>query len=413
MGMLMAMICRELLGLSSLKNIKVVAGEKGLDRIVRWVYVAECFEDNRQIVDWLYGGELVIITGRDVRDNETFLLELLKLISQKKVSGLVINIGPYIKEIPHAVTSLADELAMPVLTIPWETKLVEATREICSTILIREKEEKSANSILENILLSEELEADSLIERAANYGYDLTGDCMMCIIEICNFQEYIKQHGIKDEGTLLAVKTNIIRILTDIFIHNNKKALTMLRNDSVMILLKAQTNDFKILNSIAAQAENELAQKFDGLTIVVGLGNSYPSLSDQRKSLKEAEQALKIARLSQTGRILHQYKDMGIYSILLNVKDRHVLEHYYQELLGELIEYDRINSSELISTLDAYLKENGNITMTAEKMFIHRNTLKYRINKIEEIALCDLRRLDDMIKLEIGLMIGRYLKEFH
>ena len=409
--MLMAMLCRELLRLPSLKNIKVAAGADGLDRIVRWVYAAECFEDNRQIVDWLYGGELVIITGRDIRDNEALLLDLLRKINEKNVSGLLINIGPYISKIPAAAVALADELGLPVLTIPWETKLVEVTREICSAVLTKEMEEKSIDNLLENILSGDVPEDDGMVERAACYGYDLAGSCLMMVIDINHFAEYLKLHEIKDERAILEIKTGFKRIIHDILIRNNRKPLIMMRSDSASILLKSQPNDMTALNEIASQAGEDVAAKLEGMTIAVGVGNAYPKISDLRKSLKEAEQALKIAKLPGSGKNIYFYNELGVYSLLLNSKEQQVLENYYRDVLGKLLEYDRINASELTATLEAFLNENCNITATADRMFVHRNTLKYRMNKIQEIAGYDLRKLKDMVKLEMGFMIGRYLKE--
>ncbi|MCL6579014.1 MAG: PucR family transcriptional regulator ligand-binding domain-containing protein [Candidatus Bathyarchaeota archaeon] len=80
------MICEEILRLPSLKDLKMVAGREGLDRPVRWVYVAECFEDPRQVVDWLYGGELVIMTGLGIKGDADILAELVEKIAGKKIT---------------------------------------------------------------------------------------------------------------------------------------------------------------------------------------------------------------------------------------------------------------------------------------------------------------------------------------
>jgi PucR family transcriptional regulator, proline-responsive transcriptional activator len=404
------MICRELLKLPALKNISVAAGANGLERTVRWVYTSECFEDNREIVDWLYGGELVFITGRDIKNDETLLLDLIQKINDKNVSGLLINLGPYISEIPQSVVELANKLEFPIFTIPWETRLVDVTREICTAIITKEMEEGSIENLLENILVSEASEEESLWNRAAYYGYQLNGLCMMCIIDIYHFAEYLKTHDIIDESSILEMRTGFKRIIQEVLARNNRKALLMLRSDSVLILIRSQQTDSEILNAIFTQIKESISKKLGGLAIKIGIGNAYAKLSEMKKSLKEAEQALKIAKLSYEEKACYHFKDLDIYSLILGVEDVQLLENYYQKMLGQLLEHDRINSSSLVSTLETFINESGNLSASAEKLYIHRNTLIYRINKIEEITSVDLREIKEMMKFEIAFMIGRYLK---
>lgn len=406
----MSMICREILNLPSLKDVKVVAGSNGMDRLVRWVYVAECFDDTREIVDWLYGEELVFITGRGLKGNSEALVDLIESIDKKNVAGIIINLGNYIFEIPEAAIELANNLALPVFTIPWETKLVEITRDICSTIVMKEMEEKSLDNILENIFFSELDLEENLIDRASYYGYDLKGNCYVCIIDIDHFSDFLKTHKISSEKAIIDIKVNFKRIIQEVLTRNNKKPLMMLRSDSVILLFKEYGNDYMDLEYIITKIREAIGKKLKGITISVGVGNIYSGLINMRKSLKEAEQALRIAKLSNSENSTYFYKNLGIYSLLLNIKEQSVLEKFYYDTLGKLVEYDKINSTELINTLEMYLKENGNITITSEKLYIHRNTLKYRICKIEEILYCDLRSLKDRMNLEIAFMIGNIIK---
>lgn len=409
----MSMICSEILKLPSLKNVEVVAGANGMDRPVRWVYVAECFEDTREVVDWLYGGELVFITGRGIKGNAEILADLIKKISKKNVAGLIINVGLYILEIPEMVIELANSLRIPVFKLPWETKLVEITHDICSTIIVKEMEEKSLDNLLENILFSESNLDENLINRAAYYGYDLKGNCHICIIDIDHFSDFLKQCGIYSEKTIVDIKDNFKRIVQEVLIGNNKKPLMTLRSDSVILLLKEQKNHYSNLEEIITKIRKAVGERLRGITVSAGVGNMYSELIDMRKSLKEAQQALRISKLSNSQNNTYFYKDLGIYSLLLNIKDQQVLEKFYYDVLGQLSEYDRINSTELLNTLEVYLRESSNITTASEKLFIHRNTLKYRVAKIEEIAHCDLKDSRERMKLEIALMIGKILKSSH
>jgi len=72
-------------------------------------------------------------------------------------------------------------------------------------------------------------------------------------------------------------------------------------------------------------------------------------------------------------------------------------------VLKDLIAYEKTNQIDLMETLDAYLNENANIIETSDKLFIHRNTLKYRLKKIENLLNVNLHSLEDCLKLLLAM----------
>src|SRR5471030_691786 len=119
----MSITCEEMMRLPYLEKIKVVAGEAGLNKIISWVHVVEIPE----VTEWVKGGELLFITGITIQNNKEALLQLVKSISKKNLSGLVINVGPYIKETPQEVIDLANLINFPIFELPFEVKLIEVT----------------------------------------------------------------------------------------------------------------------------------------------------------------------------------------------------------------------------------------------------------------------------------------------
>lgn len=407
----MAVRCDEILNLPSLKGLKVVAGKAGLHRNLRWIYVAECFEDTREIVHWLHGGELVIITGLGLHGDFKALAELIEGINSKNVAGLVINVGRYIRSIPEEIIALADSLELPLFEMPWESKLVEVTRDICGTIIMKEMEEKSLNNLLENILFSDHDIEENLIDRAACYGYDLTGLNRVGILDIDGFASFLKIKGIKDEGFVIDIKSRFQKIVREVFLRKDKKPLTMMRSDSLIFLVESSGDDEKELRAVAGEI-NQIAQKrLYGLTVSCGIGNSYSSLKEMKKSYKEAEQALRAVKCENKKSAVQFYKELGIYSLLFSIRDLDTLRKFYNETFESLIQYDRLNASDLMNTLEVYLEESCNVASASERLYIHRNTLKYRIQKIEELLGCNLKDLRDCIKYGIGFKIQKIMGE--
>ncbi|NTV89592.1 MAG: PucR family transcriptional regulator [Clostridiales bacterium] len=406
----MAMTCRELLKLASLKNARLAAGSDGLDKNIRWIYVAEGIEDPRQISNWLYGGELVFITGFGIKNNTALLVEFVESINTKKVSGLVINIGPYIPSIPSEIIALADRLALPVFELPWESKLIDITHEVCLSIIQKEQEEKSVSNLIETILFSDIPLDDNIIGRASFYGYDLKGPCRVMIMNFNNIASYLRKKNIFEDKKILDMKASMKKSIQEVVFKFNKKTLLMLRSDSLILLMNVQSTSSSDINGMADAVRELIAKKYPGLTFILGIGNTYQELSYMKKSFSEAEYSLKVAKLGTPGNSVYFYTDLGIYSLLYSIKDQQVLNNFMVETLGPLIEHDKVSSNQLIQTLEAFLRESGNITITSEKLFIHKNTLKYRIQKIEEITGFSLKDMQDCFKLQLALMIAGIIK---
>ncbi|MFA9381288.1 MAG: PucR family transcriptional regulator, partial [Acetanaerobacterium sp.] len=150
---------------------------------------------------------------------------------------------------------------------------------------------------------------------------------------------------------------------------------------------------------------------YPGLTLSIAIGEQHLSLAEMRESLNEAELALRAGKCRVKRERFHYYKDIGLFSILFAVQDKKVLERFYTDTLGTVIEYDRLNNATLLYTLETFLESNGNLAEISQKLFIHKNTLKYRIIKIEEITGLNVKSVSDCIRLELALMIGRLLEQ--
>lgn len=406
----MAISIRDIMKLPSLKKLKLIAGEKGLDKFIEWVYIAECFEDPLENIQWLKGSELIIITGRSIKDKPNLIEEIIKSISENKGKGLIVNIGKYIKEIPSEAKKLADELEIPLFELPWDVKLVEVSQEVCRAIVLSYVEENSVTHFLSNILFGDGALDKNVIEKAAYFGYDLSGDCYVCNIDIDNFREYIDYNKVQDNFKKNEIKNYCWKIIQDSLDNNHLKVPTIHKDDSVIILCKSNKINNKKLEDALIEIKQLIKSNILGMTVSIGIGNTYNELSKMKDSLKESEWALNTIKFKGLRDKIVKYKDIGVYSLLFNIDDKEVLEQYYNSTLGGVIEYDKINDSDLTETLETYLDKNCNVTITAETLFIHRNTLKYRLRKIEELLHCDLHNFKDCSNLKIAFDSKKIIK---
>lgn len=89
----------------------------------------------------------------------------------------------------------------------------------------------------------------------------------------------------------------------------------------------------------------------------------------------------------------------------MSIEDEEILHEYYDHTIKPIQEYDKKNNSSLTTVLRCYLKNNGSVKETSDQLFIHRNTVNYKINKIEELLNMDLSSLDSRLQLSVGLML--------
>mgnify|MGYP004732656935 CR=1 FL=1 len=120
-------------------NMYLVAGKGGMGNVVRWVHMVE----DREVPKFLHGGELIFTTGIGQIDNSE-LLNFVKGLKEHNAVGLVVNIGPYIKEIPKNVVEYCENNMFPLFTLPWNIYIIDITYDFCRRIMDNEKSETSA-----------------------------------------------------------------------------------------------------------------------------------------------------------------------------------------------------------------------------------------------------------------------------
>lgn len=405
----MAVRCRDLLQLGSLRKLKLVAGESGLDRVVRWVHVAEILPDTRSIFEWLHGGELLFVIGGGMKDDNSLLDELIQKAYDKKLSAMIVYVGLYIREIPDSARKKADSLGFPLFELPWEVKLVEVTEEVCSNIVLQQMHENSEQSLVENLLYSEPAEPSDLYHRAAYHGFDLNHPWRIMITDIDDFSGYIKEKGLKDEKRISELKQEFYQQALNVFFMNNSKILSMKRNDSLITILELGDSEEKDVRRLADSIRDTVCSQMGGLSVSVGISNAYSSVFHMKKGFSQSEQALKIAKHLKLRNNTIFYRQMGIFRLLNKVGDAEELRDFYTEQLGRLEEFDRLNGAKLVETLGTYIFENANMVKASRTLYLHRNTLKYRLQKIEEITGFNLQDAETRFLLMFALKIGQYL----
>ena len=141
-----------------------------------------------------------------------------------------------------------------------------------------------------------------------------------------------------------------------------------------------------------------------------GVGYVARALSSIPQSYQQAQQALEIGRRLFGNEKLHSFGQLGIYRLLFHLYGHHDLAAFYEETLGPLLDADTRGSIDPIGTLEHFFRYKGNLSETARAMHLHRNSLLYRLSRIEELLGHSLEDSEVRLSLQIALKIRHVLE---
>jgi len=406
----MSILVKDILKLKSLKKMNLVGGSIGLEKCIEWIYVSECLEDPLEGIKWLQGGEIVIITGVGIKSDIKVLTKLIEGISEKNGAALIVNVGKYIREIPDEAIKTADKFQIPLFTLPWEVRLVEVSKEISNTIILARIEEKFMNDFLNNVLFGQIDLGINIKEKANYFGYNLHGKCCICIIKINGFKEFAKTKKLDDKINMAKIKLSLRKLVQDILEKYSLKVPIIDNEEEIIFLNRSEENSMNRLNKALKDIQEAIGNRMTGISINVGIGNGYEDLGSMKDSFNEAKIVIESLKCEGASQVIKKYNDIGIYSLIFNIENKKILESYCRQVIGPILEKNKKNKEiSLVEILDTYLIENCNLTIAAEKLYLHRNTLTYRIKKIEQLLNCNLHNFEDCLKIKMALYISKML----
>jgi len=366
--------------------LTLVAGHNGTYRRVTGINVVESID----LIMFCRPNELVVTTGINLSSGES-LEQLVKLAFAKKVAGFIINTGPYIPNIPESVTSFANEHDFPIFHMPWNYRIADLLKTTFQFIANHHQELSIEEKVLYNLLFHYKQNANYIKDQLALLGFPQGRE--LAIISC----------------TTNSVQTNIDRyeVIIQFAFQNRYKRFLKLKHKNHLIFLidKAQINTPNTpFSKIVEEIYDKITQKNGYLDIIIGKGNYYKELENVRKSYDESLTVIQLAKL-HNNRFLYKYKEIGAYKIIMAVQNQTLIKSYSQDILGQLYRYDELHNTDYVQFLRIFLEENGSTRRISERQFIHRNTVLYKIKKIETLLDMDLSNPFTKTNLYIAFLI--------
>ncbi|NLU53241.1 MAG: PucR family transcriptional regulator [Clostridiaceae bacterium] len=368
-----------------LYNMKLIAGHNGLNNLVQWVHIIE----DDSVISFLHGNELVFTAGI-LNKKKDWLLNFAVKLKEVNASAFVVNLGPHTKEIDNNVIEFCNKENLPLFTIPWETRMVDMTRDFCNRILNDEQMENDLSKTIKNIVFNVG-DLETQIMQLERYGCNR--DSMLCFISItignlggASFDDY--QHEIQ------MIAERIAKSIHELYIY-------FLYQDSLILALINYTD--AEIDAFVKEFFESANIKLKQFNIHMGISPNKPGLNTLNKSFEKATSAMKMA-CNLKEKYLY-YDKLGIYKILYATSDKEVLRSFYNDTIGKLVAYDRQNNTKFTELLRIYLENNGSVQLVSEKLYVHRNTVLNHLKKIESIVGINPLELEGRVNLYMGFYI--------
>ena len=154
------------------------------------------------------------------------------------------------------------------------------------------------------------------------------------------------------------------------------------------------------LRDLARQLRTE-----HGVRMSAGIGNQCQHIHDFRRGFAEAAEALQMGQsLNQDGGVTH-FNDLGVYRYLYKIARMDDLRDMYQDQVARIATYDRRKGTDLLDTLETYLECAGNLTKTSNRLFVHRNTLIQRLERLQSLCEIDLQERGNWLTLQVAIKV--------
>ncbi|GGH88609.1 purine catabolism regulator [Pullulanibacillus pueri] len=531
----MGITVKNAMKIGGLRECRVVAGEKGLSRIINNVTIMEVSD----IIRWLKGNELLLTTLYPIKDDPVAQRALIQKLYKSKTTALAIKPFHIIKTIPEVILEEAEKLGFPVIEIPEKVSYLDILSPVMNVVfdnkVVLQEDLEQASKILREISLSnkgigkfidtlsfltknivtvesqlpfmklpkpdvdipplteeeqrelalikhpirleriygdkrvpcivapvmldghiygnitcwgiktDNLEIDlAILEQASTFlsleflrlkvKYDVEqqykNDFMRELLfnESMNLQdlmEWGEKYDFVNEGQYICLllvndrtdykegnlDTSKVNEVDYIVRQRWPKAITGKIRDLVCVILpiddlkgdKLRGQCERLCSDLDAYVERHFVS-------CMGVGRAYSGIKGLRKSYYQAEQAIKLRHhVKEFQRILF-YDDLGVYRLLGHLVGGRELTEFYEETIGKLVKYDEHHDQKLVETIEAYFQQNENLKEASQALYIHVNTLKYRIQKVSTITGYHLNHSDGKMMLQLGLKIHEMLR---
>jgi purine catabolism regulator len=272
--------------------------------------------------------------------------------------------------------------------------------ELVKKKAVAETEKRLAGDFFDELIASD-LYEEEIARRLAFFGLEPQSPHLIVLVDIDVQDDDAAAE--RSDAAAQDVKERLHWTVDEFMARRDVLCISASRSDSVVVLVQPGKVDAREIIRLAGELQAVITEMLPEISVSLGIGRPHRKLIDLRQSYYEASYAIKIRKLKGEPRVIASFDDLGSYGLLLGLQDTLSLEVFYDSVLGKLQDYDEQNSSDLVKSLACFLEANGHWGDAAEKLYVHRHTLRYRMKRVEEITGRDLNQSQDRMEFWLAL----------
>ena len=318
----------------------------------------------------------------------------------------------------------AENINFPLFTMPWNVPLLDFFEELGHAISYLDDRKDIEDSLLAEIIFGNCINTSSIEQKCRQMGYDLGVLEQVFVLhlseqnskEICNRLKYNNDEP-SDECTWKKQRITNDQIrsyaqtLKEYFSQCNYPAIVSCYGDRIIGFMRNCAGDRKKIIEIFERFAKFLQNDPNEIEYTLNIGETCENLSKLQKSFHETSKTNSVLEhINRKNKIVF-YDEIGFYRMLMSYENTAPMQQFANEVLSPVIQYEKKAHTQLIETMWAYFECDCNLQRTADKLFSHKNTVKYRLHRVEQLTGKNFTNRYQSQELYNALMIYYFLEK--
>ena len=390
----------DVLPIMEARGARLVAGSNGTSRLVHYFDMIE----HPDVKPWIRKGILFITTGYVFRNDKEALLELIHNLHLKEAAALAIKTR-FFDDFPQEAIDYAEKLDFPLIFLDNSTSFIDITYPIME-VLMNTKNEKEDGQ--ERNMLNNQLFFDLMIPRYDNWKeMEYRINALHWPLPPVYVAAIRIDSGHAEKLAAGEQMAQVRKMIHKQMCMKNLHAVVILKNNEWVCMFSELDEPLQCVEFFT-----EIKKRIEEwIKAVVHIGISM-KIADYRNipdAYTDVQDAISIGKSPKINQYVTDIETVRFEQVMMHMGKVSFSQRYVSDNLARLEQYDLDNNSNLLETLEALIRNMGRRKSAAAQLYLHRNTMAYRIKKIEQLTRADLSNGDDLMRLGFALRLKDYL----
>ena len=352
---------------------------------------------------WVSDKQLVLTTGYVFKDDPEEQLLLLHQLYEQGCAGLAVKFDRFFTSPPEIMIREADKLGFPLINIPYDMALSDLLFSVMRSIIedpqdgVHSTHQEKLEIFFDRFLNGELKDQNSVLAEGQILGLLPNRKYIVICIDYTNKNEL-------SDSVLNTIEDSLLKAGRIVGVHTIP---IKIGNQIVAIIQSAHHKSGSVFpwEQLLEMLMEKIRKYSQYDNINIGVSSEKSNVEGLYTAYRETRTVLSVCTpLAELHEHVLIYPKLRSYILLQSINFAQAQE-FVQNQLGKVIEYDELHNSDLLKTLNVYFLTNKRSTDCAALLYVHKNTIKFRLAKIEELLGIDLKDVDAQFDLQLALKI--------